>query len=99
VLSSNRMRHVLDEAGSTFEWVIVDTPPIGMLSDAHLLTSLVDSVLLVVEAAETPLEAIKSAVNVLGRDRIMGVILNRADDALPHVRYGYDYYGEYRAEA
>jgi hypothetical protein len=27
------------------------------------------------------------------------VILNRADDALPHVRYGYDYYGEYRAEA
>ena len=99
VLSSNRMRHVLDEAGSTFEWVIVDTPPIGMLSDAHLLTSLVDTVLLVVEAAETPLEVIKSAVDVLGRDRILGVILNRADDALPHVRYGYDYYGEYRAEA
>lgn len=99
VLSSSRMRQVLDEAGSTFEWVIVDTPPIGMLSDAHLLTSLVDTALLVVEAAETPLDAIKSAVNVLGRDRIMGVILNRADDALPHVRYGYDYYGEYRAQA
>jgi protein-tyrosine kinase len=99
VLSSSRMRQVLDEAGSTFEWVIVDTPPIGMLSDAHLLTSLVDTALLVVEAAETPLHAIKSAVDVLGRDRILGVILNRADDALPHVRYGYDYYGEYRAQA
>ena len=99
VLSSNRMRQVLEEAGSTFEWVIVDTPPIGMLSDAHLLTSLVDTVLLVVEAAETPLDAIKSAVNVVGRDRILGVILNRADEALPHVRYGYDYYNEYRAEA
>ena len=99
VLSSQRMRQVLDEAGSTFEWVIVDTPPIGMLSDAHLLTSLVDTVLLVVEAAETPLEPIKSAIEVLGRERILGVILNRADEALPHVRYGYDYYGEYRAEA
>jgi capsular exopolysaccharide synthesis family protein len=99
VLSSNRMRQVLEEAGSTFEWVIVDTPPIGMLSDAHLLTSLVDTVLLVVEAAATPLDAIKSAVDVVGRDRILGVILNRADDALPHVRYGYDYYNEYRAEA
>jgi protein-tyrosine kinase len=98
VLSSSRMRQVLDEAGSTFEWVIVDTPPIGMLSDAHLLTSLVDTVLLVVEAAETPLGVIKSAVDALGRDRILGVILNRADDALPHVRYGYDYYGD-RAEA
>jgi capsular exopolysaccharide synthesis family protein len=99
VLSSNRMRHVLNEAGSTFEWVIVDTPPIGMLSDAHLLTSLVDTVLLVVEAAETPLEAIKSAVDVIGRDRILGVILNKADDALPHVRYGYEYYGETQAQA
>jgi capsular exopolysaccharide synthesis family protein len=99
VLSSNRMRQVIEEAGATFEWVIVDTPPIGMLSDAHLLTSLVDTVLLVVEAAETPLDAIKTAVDVVGRDRILGVILNRADDALPHVRYGYDYYGEYRAEA
>jgi capsular exopolysaccharide synthesis family protein len=98
VLSSSRMRQVLDEAGSTFEWVIVDTPPIGMLSDAHLLTSLVDTALLVVEAAETPLAVIKSAIGVLGRDRILGVILNRADDALPHVRYGYDYYGD-RAEA
>ena len=99
VLSSNRMRQVIEEAGSTFEWVIVDTPPIGMLSDAHLLTSLVDTVLLVVEAAETPLDAIRSAVDVIGRDRILGVILNKADDALPHVRYGYDYYNEYRAEA
>jgi capsular exopolysaccharide synthesis family protein len=91
VLSSQRMRQVLTEAGSTFEWVIVDTPPIGMLSDAHLLTSLVDTVLLVIEAGETPLPAIKTAVEVVGRDRILGVILNRADDALSKVRYGYDY--------
>ena len=62
-----------------------------MLSDAHLLTSLVDTVLLVIEAGETPLAAIKSAVEVVGRDRILGVILNRADDALSKVRYGYDY--------
>lgn len=99
VLSSNRMKHVVNEAGATFDWVIVDTPPIGMLSDAHLLTSLVDTVLLVVEAAETPFEAIKSAVEVIGRDRILGVILNRADEAHAHVRYGYDYYGEYQARA
>lgn len=94
VLSSDRMRHVLEEAGTRFDWVIIDTPPVGLLTDAHLLASLVDTVLLVVHAGYTPLAAINTAVQAIGRDRILGIVLNRADDAV--LGQGYSYYGHER---
>jgi len=93
VLSSDRMRRVLQEASARFDWVIIDTPPVALLTDAHLLASLVDAVLLVIQAAKTPLAAINKAVEAVGRERILGVVLNRADHAT--VYHAYDYYGSY----
>jgi capsular exopolysaccharide synthesis family protein len=93
VLSSDRMRRVLQEASTRFDWVIIDTPPVALLTDAHLLASLVDAVLLVIQAGKTPLAAINKAVEAVGRERILGVVLNRADHA--SVYHAYDYYGSY----
>jgi protein-tyrosine kinase len=95
VLSSDRMRRVLTEASARFDWVIIDTPPVALLTDAHLLASLVDAVVLVVQAGKTPLAAINKAVEAVGRERILGVVLNRADHAA--VYHAYDYYGSYDA--
>jgi len=92
VLSGDRLRQVFEEAGSRFDWVIVDTPPVALLTDAHLLASLVDAVLLVVESGRTPLSAIKTAVQSVGRDRVFGVVLNRADASLTYGAYGLNYY-------
>jgi protein-tyrosine kinase len=93
ILSSERMQRVLQEASARFDWVIIDTPPVALLTDAHLLASLVDAVLLVIRAGQTPLPAINTAVQAVGRERILGVVLNRADDAL--VYHTYQYYGAY----
>ncbi len=49
-LTSERMRRLLEEAKETFDWVIIDTPPLMLLPDAHLLSSLVDGAVLVVKA-------------------------------------------------
>lgn len=95
VLSGDRMRRVLEEAGDRFEWVIIDTPPVALLTDAHLLSSLVHAVLLVVQSGKTPLPAIKMAVEAVGRERILGVVLNRVQNDTAHSAYGY--YGSYRA--
>jgi protein-tyrosine kinase len=89
VLSGERMRKVLEEAGARFEWVIIDTPPVALLPDAHVLSSLVDAVILIVQSGKTPLPAIKTAVNTLGQERILGVVLNRVDD---RPTSGYRYY-------
>ncbi len=78
-LTSDRMRRLINEAAETFEWVIMDTPPIGILTDAKLLGSMVDAAILVVRAGRTPAELIQRSVDALGKNRILGVVLNRAE--------------------
>jgi capsular exopolysaccharide synthesis family protein len=95
VLSGERVSRVLQEARSRFEWVIIDTPPVALLTDAHLLSSLVDAVVLIVQAGKTPLPAIKMAVESVGRERILGVVLNRAVTSAPDGAYSY-YDSSYR---
>ena len=93
VLTSERMQQVLDEARDRFDWVIVDTPPVGLLPDAHLLAAMVDGTLLVVRAGATPARAVTQATHVIGRERLLGVVLNRVDEAsLSHGGYYYSYY-------
>ena len=91
VLTSERMQRVLQDAARSFDWVIVDTPPVGVLSDARLLATLVDTVVLVVKAGSTQFSAMKQAVEAVGRDRIMGVVLNCADEATLATDYYYGY--------
>ncbi len=79
-LASDRMRRVLMEAASQFDWVIIDTPPVGTVPDANILATMADVVLLVVQAGRTPARLVQRTADALGRERIMGVILNRADD-------------------
>lgn len=92
VLSSDRMRRVLADASRSFDWVIVDTPPVALLSDAHLLAMLVDTVLLVVRSGTTPLRSMQQAMEAVGRDRILGVVLNCAEaaQAVEYPYYEYD---------
>jgi capsular exopolysaccharide synthesis family protein len=99
-LSSARMRRVVAEAAESFDWVILDTPPVGLLTDAHLLAAMVDGALLVVRAERTPYEAVKRATDIIGRERVLGVVLNAVepDVALRKqsygMSYGYNYYGQ-----
>jgi protein-tyrosine kinase len=94
VLTSSRMQYVLDEAREKFDWVIVDTPPVGLMPDAHLLAAMVDGALLIIGAGMSPHRAVAKAADVIGRDRILGVVLNRvARNDMSHGSYYYLYYG------
>ena len=95
-LISPRMRRLIEEARQMFDWVIIDTPPLVLLPDAHLLASIADTALLVVKAESTPHAMVKRAVDAIGSSRIVGVVLNNA----PAERHGsYDGYGDYYAAA
>lgn len=91
VLTSERMQRILKDAAAAFDWVIVDTPPIGLLSDAHLLARLVDTVVLVVKAGSTQHPEMVRAVEAIGRDRILGVVLNCAEHQKRSAYYRYSY--------
>jgi capsular exopolysaccharide synthesis family protein len=93
-LTSDRMRRLIDEARGAFDWVIVDTPPVGALADASLLSSIADGAVLVINAGSTPCDLVQRAIDALGRDRILGIVLNRSQ-----VPPASDYYSHYYAAA
>jgi len=92
-LTADRARRLIDEAREVFDWIIIDTPPIGLLTDASLVSSLADGVILVVKAGSTPYDMVARAIDALGRERVMGVVLNRATES-DH-KSSYDYYQYY----
>ena len=91
-LTSEDMRRVLDDARALYDWTIVDTPPVGLLTDAKLLAGMVDAVILVVEAETTPYPDLLRAADTIGRDRLMGVVLNRLRQVPEMSNYYASYY-------
>jgi capsular exopolysaccharide synthesis family protein len=96
-LTSPRMSQILQEAADTFDWVVIDSPPVGVLTDAKLLAAMADGCLLVVAAGRTPFDSIRRAAEALGRDRLLGVVLNRVSHKHlspgEYYQYEYQYYG------
>lgn len=78
-LTSMRMRRILEEASQRFDWVILDAPPIGPVADAALLGEMTQGALLVVRAGRTHHELVKKAIEIFGREKILGVILNAVE--------------------
>jgi len=91
-LTSNRMRRVIQEARQAFDWVIIDTPPVGLLPDANLLATMVDGAVLVVRANSTPYHQVMRAIDALDRDRLLGVVLNSVASANGSSHNYYSYY-------
>jgi len=100
-ITSARMGRIIEQAKDAFDWIFVDTPPIGLLPDARLLAAHVDAALMVVHAGKSPVQLIARAVESLGRERIIGVVLNGLPPSDANARslygygygYGYGYYG------
>jgi capsular exopolysaccharide synthesis family protein len=94
LLTSERMNAVIGNAAAGFDWVLVDTPPVGLMPDAQLVARLTEGVLFVIGAGVTPYQLVQHAVNELGAERIIGTVLNRVEKWNVGVgdRYG-SYYG------
>ena len=93
-LSSGRMKRIVADAASQFDWVIVDTPPVGVLADAHLVAETVDAAILVVRAGVTRFQDLQAAADSMGQDRILGIVLNAIDPAeIRGQGYYHQYYG------
>jgi len=94
LLSSHRMREVLAELRRRFKFVVIDSPPIMAATDAVILSSLTDGVLLVVRSGETPKEAFTRTRDLLSgvKSRLLGVVLNAVDSSAPDYYYSYRYY-------
>jgi protein-tyrosine kinase len=75
-LTSPRMRQILEDAATHFDWVVLDAPPVGPTADARLLTQMVGGTLFVIRAEHTQCDDVQKAIDSLGREHILGVVLN-----------------------
>jgi len=93
-LTSARMKRLITQASGAFDWVIVDSPPVGLLPDASLLAALVDGVLLVIRSGKAPFALVKRTVEIITHQRILGVVMNAIDSKHDRNAGGYyEYYG------
>jgi protein-tyrosine kinase len=89
IITGEPMRQLIADAATQYDWVVIDTPPVGLVTEAHLMAAMADRVLFVVQAGKTPYDAIKKSVETIGKERIMGTVLNRADATLANSSYAY----------
>jgi len=90
MLASPRMRQLIEELKSRFDFIIFDTPPVLTVADAIVLGPMTDGVVMVIQAGKVRKRPIQRAVELLHNSKILGFVLNRGDLVLSH--YGYRYY-------
>lgn len=93
LLSSDRMRRIIDQAKLHYDLVVVDSPTLLNMADSRILASYVDSVVIIVRSRATPKVLAKQAcANVRGADAtIVGAVLNQLE--IGDSEYSYSYYG------
>jgi capsular exopolysaccharide synthesis family protein len=88
LLSGPRFGRLLEEARKLFDYIIIDAPPLGLFTDANLLINRADAALLVVRAGVTRYAVVDRLLEQIPRERMLGVVLNRAQ-AKPDDPYYY----------
>ena len=99
VLSSQRMADLIEVLRGRYDRIIIDTPPITAVTDAVILSKVVDGVVLIVRAGVAHRELVRNAVEQLRQvnAHILGAVLNGVDmgrDSYYYYQYYYYYYGE-----
>ncbi|BBO81356.1 polysaccharide biosynthesis protein [Desulfosarcina ovata subsp. sediminis] len=97
LLSSQAMKALLKEARSRYNdrYIIVDTPPPQLTAETTALANYIDGIILVIRYASTPKDMIKELIEKLGKEKIIGVVMN--DYRIPTTeRYGYGKYKKYK---
>jgi capsular exopolysaccharide synthesis family protein len=94
LLGSNRMREILDSLSRTYDYIVVDSPPVMVVADSIVLSSMVDGVVLVAASGETPKHLVRAAIARFQqtRARIFGFVLNKVQ--IHKFDYAYHHYSD-----
>jgi capsular exopolysaccharide synthesis family protein len=82
LLTGPTFARLIADARRMFDYIIIDAPPLGIFSDANVLISRADGALLVVRSGKTRYALVDKLLEQLPKERILGVVLNRANETL-----------------
>jgi capsular exopolysaccharide synthesis family protein len=97
LLASSNMKDVLAELREQYDHIVVDTPPTLSVTDAVVMSTRADAVVLVIRSGQTTKQALRRSRELLGQvnARVAGVLLNAVDLSSPDYYYYYEYQGKY----
>ena len=100
LLESDKMRELIETSQHIYDLVVLDTPPLGLFSDALLLSRYADVVSLVTRYNKTSRKELMAAISLLQKTNVkaMGVILNAMPSGSQGYGYGYYGYGDDQSE-
>lgn len=76
LMQSGRLPNILEQLGTFFDWIIIDTPPIFPLADTPLWMKLADGVLLVTREGVSERKMFGKAIEAIDRSTLLGVVVN-----------------------
>jgi protein-tyrosine kinase len=89
LVSSQRMSKLLQEVKYRYSdrFIVIDSPPPKLTAETSALSRQVDGVLLVIEYGRTSREMVSDLIDIIGKDKVIGIVLNKLD-----IRFA-SYYG------
>lgn len=97
MVASHRMKQLIEEVGSRYSdrIIILDAPPILSTPESQVLAGLVGQIVFVIEAGKTPQTIVQDALEMLPREKAIGLVLNKSESISNRGGYYYNYYKPY----
>lgn len=95
LLNSDKMKQLINEWQQAYDYVLLDTPPIGVIADAKSIAGQIDSFLFVAGIQRVNRKSLTNSLEILRNSRchIAGVVANMVDPEFDY--YAYSYYDSY----
>jgi succinoglycan biosynthesis transport protein ExoP len=97
LLASAKMKNILEELRKQYDHIVIDSPPTLSVTDAVVMSTDADAVVLVIRSGHTTKPALRRARDILMQvnARVCGVLVNAVDLNSPDYYYHYEYQGKY----
>lgn len=85
------LRKIIDAVSGSYDYILVDCPPILPLVDMRIIADVVDGIIMVIRAEGPSRSLVKSALKSIPAEKVLGVVLNGIMTKWPTYGYGYGY--------
>ena len=97
LLSSDKMAALIEDLKSSDDdrFLIIDSPPPTLAPETVAMAKHVDGIIVVIKYGSTPINLVEELIENLGREKILGAVVNRFDSRISAKYYGYGKYIKY----
>jgi capsular exopolysaccharide synthesis family protein len=90
ILHSNRFAEAMNRLAGSFDWIVVDAPPLMPLADTHVWAEQADGILLVTRNGKTPKKSLLKGLEGINNAKVLGMVFNDAPHATRDYFHKYD---------